>query len=332
MRVSLVGAGRIGRLHARLMSGTPGVFGLTIADADEDRAATVAAEVGAATARSIPEALDVADAVVIAASTDAHAGLVRAAMARGLPIFCEKPLAQDLADTRALAGEIERSEVPFQLGFQRRFDAGYREARRLVAAGELGTIYSVRLAGHDPAPPPESYIATSGGLFRDLTIHDFDILRWLTGLEVEEVYADGAVRASPVFERYGDIDTAVVTVRMTGGALGVVTAARHDPLGYDVRAEIFGSKDSIAVGLGPRMPLRSVEPGVPPPPGPLWPDFLVRFEHAYRAELAEFVRVARGEVASPCTAHDGLQALRIAEAATCAVRDHRPVALTEIPS
>jgi myo-inositol 2-dehydrogenase/D-chiro-inositol 1-dehydrogenase len=332
MRVALIGAGRIGALHARLLTATPGVDRVVIADAMPERATTVARDVGAEAAASIDAALHGAEAVVIAAATDAHAELVRAAIGRGLPTFCEKPLALDLGESIALCGEIERSGVPFQLGFQRRFDAGYREARRLVETGELGTIYVVRLAGHDPAPPHESYIPVSGGLFRDFSIHDFDVLRWLTASEVEEVYADGGVRGFDVFARYGDIDTAVATFRLTGGAFAVLTVARHDPLGYDIRTELFGSKDSVSVGLGPRTPIRSVEPGVAGPAGPVWQNFLVRFEDAYRAEFAAFVRVARGELASPCTARDGVEALRLAEAATVAVKEHRIVRLADIAS
>ncbi len=332
MRVALIGAGRIGRMHARLLSATPGFDEVVVADAIPERAASVAAEVGAQAAPSIEAALDGADAVAIAAATDAHAGLVRVAIGRGLPTFCEKPLAADLADTLAVAAEIEASGVPFQLGFQRRFDAGYSEARRLVESGELGTVYVVRLAGHDPEPPHEAYIPASGGLFRDFSIHDFDILRWLTGSEVEEVYADGGVRGFPVFAKYGDVDTAVATLRLASGALAVLTCTRHDPLGYDIRAEVFGSRDSVSVGLGPQTPLRSVEPGVAPPPGPAWRDFINRFEDAYRAEFAAFVHVAKGELPSPCTARDGVQALRIAEAATTALKDHRIVALAEIPA
>jgi myo-inositol 2-dehydrogenase/D-chiro-inositol 1-dehydrogenase len=332
MRVALIGAGRIGALHARLLTATPGVDRVVIADAMPERATTVARDVGAEAAASIDAALHGAEAVVIAAATDAHAELVRAAIGRGLPTFCEKPLALDLGESIALCGEIERSGVPFQLGFQRRFDAGYREARRLVDTGELGTIYVVRLAGHDPAPPHESYIPVSGGLFRDFSIHDFDVLRWLTASEVEEVYADGGVRGFDVFARYGEIDTAVATFRLTGGAFAVLTVARHDPLGYDIRTELFGSKDSVSVGLGPRTPIRSVEPGVAGPAGPVWQNFLVRFEDAYRAEFAAFVRVARGELASPCTARDGVEALRLAEAATVAVKEHRIVRLADIAS
>jgi myo-inositol 2-dehydrogenase / D-chiro-inositol 1-dehydrogenase len=330
MRVALIGAGRIGTLHARLLSATDGVEALTIADALPERAASVARDVGATAAPSIDAALDSAEAVVIAAATDAHAPLIRASIGRGLPTFCEKPLALDLGDSIALCGEIEGSGVPFQLGFQRRFDAGYREARRLVETGELGTLYIVRMAGHDPAPPHEAYIPVSGGLFRDFSIHDFDVLRWLTGTEVDEIYADGGVRGFEVFAKYGDVDTAVATFRLANSAFAVLSVARHDPLGYDIRTELFGSKDSVSVGLGPRMPLRSVEPGVPGTAGPVWQNFLVRFEDAYRAEFGAFLRVARRELASPCTARDGVEALRISEAATIAVKDHRIVRMSEI--
>ena len=332
MKVALLGAGRIGALHARLLAELPDAPELFVADVDAARAVTVATAVGATAAPTIEAAVEMAEALVITAATDAHADLIRRGLARGVPIFCEKPLALTLAETLEVVAEVERAGSAVQLGFQRRFDPGYREARRMIAAGELGTLYAARLAGHDPAPPPEAYIPASGGIFRDFSIHDFDIIRWLTGAEVEEVYAVGAVRGFEVFGKYGDVDTAVATLRMADGALVALTVARHDPLGYDVRAELFGSRDSVSVGLGPRMPLRSVEPGVPPPPGPAWRDFLVRFEVAYRAELAEFLRLARGEMPSPCTVRDGLAALRVAEAATRSLDEHRPVRVAEIAS
>ncbi|HEX5466849.1 MAG TPA: Gfo/Idh/MocA family oxidoreductase [Candidatus Limnocylindrales bacterium] len=330
MRLAQLGAGRIGRLHARLLAELIDPLDLIVADIDAARAAEVAAAVGATPAASIDEAVGRADALVIAAATDAHAGLVRRGLERRIPVFCEKPLARSLTETVALVEAVEASKVPVQVGFQRRFDPAYREARRLVETGALGTIYAIRLAGHDPAPPHEAYIPTSGGIFRDFSIHDFDALRYLTGSEVAEVYADGEVRGFPVFGRYGDVDTAVATLRLVDGTLAVLTVTRHDPLGYDIRTEIFGSGDSVAIGLGPRTPLRSLEPGVPPPAGPTWSDFLVRFEDAYRAELAAFLQVARGEIATPCTARDGLAALLVAEAADRSRHEHRPVAIAEI--
>lgn len=331
MRIALLGAGRIGRLHARLLQQTDGVDSLVVGDADAERAADVAKGVGATGAPTIEATLDEADAVVIAAATTAHAELIRASIDRKLPTFCEKPLAPSLDETIAIAADIDRSGIPFQLGFQRRFDPAYREVHRLIRAGELGTLYVVRLAGHDPEPAHETYIAQSGGLFRDFSIHDFDILRWMTGCEVEEIYADGGVRGFPVFAKYDDVDTAVATLRLAGGPYTVLTVARHDPLGYDIRTEVFGSRDSVAVGLGPRTPIRSVEPGVPPPAGPAWQDFLVRFESAYAAEFDAFVAVARDGIPSPCTAQDGVAALRVAEAADRSLREHRPVRLEEIP-
>jgi len=331
MRITLIGAGRIGSLHARLLAATPGIDQLIVADVDSARAREVAATVGAQAIDSIPAAIGAADAVVIAAATTAHAELIIASVDAGRPTFCEKPLAEDLGHTLSVAAHIEASGVPFQLGFQRRFDAAYREARRLVATGELGTLYAMRMAGHDPEPPHESYIPQSGGLFRDFSIHDFDVLRYLTGREVVEVYADGGVLGFPVFAKYNDVDTAVATLRLDDGMLAVLTVARHDPLGYDIRTELFGSRDSVSVGLGPRTPMRSVEPGVPPPAGPAWPNFLDRFEAAYVAEFAAFLRVAAGLEPSPCTARDGVEALRVAEAATRSLHEHRPVAIAEIP-
>lgn len=331
MRIGLLGAGRIGQAHAQVLAAIDDVEELLIADPASAAAATLAARTDGM-AMPVERLLAEADALVIAAMTDAHAPLVRAGLERGIPIFCEKPLAADLPNAIVLAEEIERAGTPFQLGFQRRFDKGYLEAKRMVDSGELGTLYSMRMAGHDPAPPHESYIPVSGGLFRDFSGHDFDILRWLTSDEVEEVYADGSVRGFPVFAKYDDVDTAVATLRMRSGVLVVMTVSRHDPRGYDIRTELFGSKDSISVGLGPRQVIRSVEPGVPAPEGPAWPNFQDRFADAYRDEMLGFFMVARGEMETPCTARDGVESARIAEAATLALKEHRTVRLDEIPA
>jgi myo-inositol 2-dehydrogenase/D-chiro-inositol 1-dehydrogenase len=269
--------------------------------------------------------------VVIAASTDDHPMLIREALARGLPTFCEKPLAASLADSIAVRADIEAAGVPFQLGFQRRFDPAYMEARRLIETGALGTVYHISLRSHDPAPASEQFIASCGGLFRDLSIHDVDMLRFLSGGEVAEVFAIGSAKGFPTFERYDDYANAVATLQLVDGTPVVLSAARHDPLGHDVRAEVFGSHDSVSVGLGPRTPLRSLEPGVPPPAGPPWHIFLDRWDDAYRDEMTAFVEVATGLRSSPCNAHDGVAAMRIAEALTLSAREHRIVPLAEIP-
>lgn len=332
MKIAIFGAGRIGPLHARTLLEHPAVEQLTITDVIADRAVRVAAELGISAVGTTDEALDGADAVVITASTEEHPALIRAAIARHLPVFCEKPLAANLADSVALMAEIEARDAPFQLGFQRRFDPAYVEARRLVASGELGTLYMLSLRSHDPEPASEEFIASSGGMFSDLSIHDFDILRFLTAREVEEVFCLGSSRDFPVFEKYHDCAMAVASMQLDDGTPVVLSWARHDPLGHDVRTEIFGSRDSVSVGLGPRMPLRSLEPGVPPPAGPPWHSFLDRWEEAYHDEMIAFIDVARGERPSPCSARDGVAALRIAEAATMALTEHRIVRLEEIPA
>ncbi len=199
-----------------------------------------------------------------------------------------------------------------------------------MESGELGRLYVVRLAGHDPEPPHEAYIATSGGLFNDFSVHDFDVTRYLTGQEIVEVYADGDVLAFETFAKYDDVDTAVATLRLSEGTRAILSCTRHDPLGYDIRTELFGSRDSVSVGLGPRTPMRSVEPAVPPPAGPAWKAFPERFADAYREELRAFLRVANGEEESACTARDGLEAVRVAVAATRSMREHRPVKVAEV--
>jgi myo-inositol 2-dehydrogenase/D-chiro-inositol 1-dehydrogenase len=332
MHVGLVGAGRIGAFHARVLAASPAVDRLTVADLDAELAARVATGVGAGAAsrpRDLPDAG--VDALVIAAATAAHAELIHLGADAGLPTFCEKPIALDLETTDGVIEHAAKAGIALQIGFQRRFDAGYQEARRRRAAGELGRLYVVRLATHDPAPPHEGYVSVSGGIFRDLHIHDFDSLRWVTGQEVIEVYADGAVLHDQMFARHGDVDTAVAVLRLADATLGIVSGSRHDPRGYDVRMELFGSGDSIGVGLDGRSPLRSVEPGVAAPAGRQgYRNFMERFEAAYRAELEAFLEVARGEAASPCTGEDARSALVIAMAADRSRAEHRPVRVEEV--
>ena len=330
VRIALVGAGQIGRLHGALVAADPDVDEVLVADVDADRAAGTAAAIGGRVAPSVPWALDHADAAVVTASTEAHGRLVLAAIERGLPTFCEKPLAFDLAETVELVDQIEARGAVVQVGFQRRFDPAYREARRLIESDELGTVYLVRLIAHDHRPPPEAYIPRSGGLFRDSSIHDFDALRWVTGQEVDEVYASGSVRGFPVFARHDDVDTGAAILTLADGTLGVLSQTRHDPLGYDVRMEIVGSRDAVTVGLGARTPLRSLEPDAPVLAGPAWESFFSRFESAYRDELTTFLGVARGDLSSPCNARDALQAMRIAVAAGRSRDEHRPIRLVDL--
>ena len=326
----MIGVGRMGVVHAQTLSELSDVDAVMVSDADADRAKEAADDLGLELAPSTEALFDSVDAVVIAAATSAHAELIHAAADAGVPAFCEKPISLDLRSTQEVMDHVESSGIALQMGFQRRFDDGYRAAHDLVRNGSLGNLYVIRMAGHDPEPPPEDYIGVSGGIFVDFSVHDFDALRFVTGQEVEEVYADGAVIGFPVFERYDDVDTGVATLRISGGALAILSVTRHDPLGYDIRMELLGSKDSVAVGVDARSPLRSVEPGSAPAPGNSYSNFQDRFKAAYRAEMAAFVDVAGGRRESPCSARDALEALRVALACDRSRREHRPVRIEEI--
>jgi myo-inositol 2-dehydrogenase/D-chiro-inositol 1-dehydrogenase len=326
----VIGVGRMGVVHAQTLSELSDVDAVMVSDADADRAKEAADDLGLELAPSTEALFDSVDAVVIAAATSAHAELIHAAADAGVPAFCEKPISLDLRSTKEVMDHVESSGIALQMGFQRRFDDGYRAAHDLVRNGSLGNLYVIRMAGHDPEPPPEDYIGVSGGIFVDFSVHDFDALRFVTGQEVEEVYADGAVIGFPVFERYDDVDTGVATLRISGGALAILSVTRHDPLGYDIRMELLGSKDSVAVGVDARSPLRSVEPGSAPAPGNSYSNFQDRFKAAYRAEMAAFVDVAGGRRESPCSARDALEALRVALACDRSRREHRPVRIEEI--
>ncbi len=202
--------------------------------------------------------------------------------------------------------------------------------RTAIAGGSLGRLLVARLATHDPAPPSEAYIAGSGGIFRDLHIHDFDALRFVTGEEIVEVYADGAVRETPWFGDHDDVDVAVAVLRLSGGALAILSGTRHDALGYDVRLEAFGMRDSVVAGIDPRSPLRSLEPGVAQPSVPAYGDFMQRFQPAYEAELAAFVATVIDGGPSACTLHEARAALLVALAADRSKNERRPVAPGEI--
>jgi len=330
VRIGIIGVGRIGPFHAHAIAAHADVTSIVITDTDRDRAQHVAAALGATEVASSAALLSQVDGVVIASSTDSHAELIMQAVSAGVPTFCEKPVALDLASTRRVVAQVHEHNGVVQIGFQRRFDHGYRAAREAVQSGALGRVYNMRIAGHDPAPPSESYVSRSGGIFRDLHIHDFDIIRWVLGQDVDEVYMQGAVLVDELFARHDDVDTVAGTLRMSGGTLGVLTGARHDPLGYDIRLELFGSKDSVSVGWDARLPLRSIEPHMPPAPTNAWPTFLERFEQAYREELMVFVDVVAGRTPNPCTVSDAEQSLLVALACDRSRHEHRPVAIAEI--
>lgn len=331
MRIGLAGCGRIGAMHAEVLRELSDVKEIVVADLDLSRSAEVAERLKVSMAESVDDLLSSGlDGIVIATATDSHAELVVRSAAAGLPTFCEKPVAADVEGTLAVITSIAGWDVPVQIGFQRRFDPGHLMARNLVQSGRLGRIHSIRAVTSDPTPPPESFIATAGGLFRDCLVHDFDSIRWMTGREIVSVYARGSNNGADFFARHGDVDTAAVLLTLDDGSLATVSSTRYNGAGYDVRLEVLGEKDSVAIGLDHHTALTSMEAGVDFPAGPVWPSFPQRFAQAYRAEFEAFVDLAREGGSSPCTAEDALEAFYVAEAAEMSRRDNRPVELGEV--
>ncbi|OII60430.1 dehydrogenase [Streptomyces sp. CC53] len=332
MRIGLIGTGRIGTFHAKVLAGHAHVGGLLLTDVDHERAAEVARAIGATAAPSVDEVFSWGvDAVVITSATSAHAELIIRAARAGLPAFCEKPIAPDLDSTLRALHAVAQAGTPLQIGFMRRFDAGYATAREAVRAGRLGRLHTVRTLTSDAAPPPAAYLPVSGGLYRDCLVHDFDMVRWVTGHEVMEVYAVGSDAGPEVFRDAGDVDTAAALLTLDDGTLVTATATRCNGAGYDVRMELAGERDQLGVGLDDRTPITSTEPKGPPPATQPWPGFLERFASAYQGELDAFVRFVRGERDNPCDGREALEALRVAEACELSRREHRPVRLREIP-
>lgn len=331
MRLGLIGLGRIGAFHAATLSALPNVTELVVYDAIPALTASVVSQLGATPARSLQELVDQGiDGVVIAAATDAHSELILAALAMNVPVFCEKPVTKDPADSAEVLGASQASSAPVQIGYPRRFDPAFLAARTAVENGELGWLNTVRSTTLDPAPPPPGYIRASGGIFRDCSVHDFDAIRFVTGQEVTEVYAVGANQGDPLFAELGDVDTAAIVLTLDSGTLAVVSNTRYNPRGYDVRLELHGSKDSVAAGIDEQWPIRSTEPGTTFPAGEPHRFFMDRLAYAFRAELQAFTEVAAGTRPSPCTVADAVEVGWIAEAAALSQHEHRSVAMTEV--
>ena len=331
MRIGLLGLGRIGAFHAETLTGLPAVEELVISDPVPELAEQAAERFGARIAGS-PEAVLASgvDGVVIAAPTPLHAELIELCVAAALPTFCEKPLAHDSREAVRLARRVADAGVPVQIGYPRRFDPAFAAVRAAVADGDLGAVRTVRSTTLDPAPPPRAYLAASGGIFRDCAVHDFDAVRWVTGQEVIEVYAAGTTRDEEWYGEFGDVHTASSVLTMDGGALAVVSNTRYNARGHDVRLEVHGTRDSLAAGLGPGLPLRSAEPGVSFPDGKPFTFFMDRLAEAFRAELTAFTEVVAGQRPSPCTVLDAVETGWVAEACTLSLREHRPVQIEEV--
>jgi myo-inositol 2-dehydrogenase/D-chiro-inositol 1-dehydrogenase len=332
MKIGIIGVGRIGAMHARNFASLAEVEELLLFDSAEGRAAGVASGLGERVrdASTLDSLISLADGVLIATPTTLHPEMVRHCLDARLPVFCEKPIAFDIQAMTSLIADIEMSGVEVLVGFQRRFDPPTVELHRRIRAGEVGTIYLVRALGLDAEIPHLSYIPTSGGIHRDLLIHDLDAVPWLVGEPVVEVYASGSVLVHEAFAEADDVDNTVVMLRFAGGAHALLCGARHNALGYDCRIEVFGSKDSLAVGLNPRTPVTSLDPDGPRVGADAYPGFPERFRDAYLSELSVFLDVIAGRAANPSPARDSIVSFRLAEACEQSRRSGKPVRLDDL--
>jgi len=328
-KVALIGAGRMGQVHGRNAAGSPRFDLVSVVDAHAETAAALAAELGCAVAGQDEVLADpTIAAVLVATSTSTHLDVVLAALAAGKAVFCEKPLDLDLGRLRAHAAELSAPPAPLYVAFNKRFDPNFRALKPRIAAGEIGALESLTLISHDPAPPPPAFIPTSGGLFRDFSIHDFDMARWLLDEQPAELFAWASCLVDPAIAAAGDVDTARIVLRCASGKLCVISNTRRSGYGYDQRAEAYGSKGAILLGDERISTLETwTEAGALA--APIHPGFQARYAASYRAELDHFADVLAG-TAPPLTAYaESVGASALAEAAARSIATGAPVRLAE---
>lgn len=327
----VIGAGRIGTLHAHHLAGAvDGARLRRVYDADPAAAARALKGVpGARVASSLEELLSDPDiqAVVIASPTTLHAEQLRAAAAAGKAIFCEKPVALDLRETISALAAVEAAGVPFQIGFNRRYDPAYAALGHAVQAGEIGAVELFRSQSTDPAPPPLSYVATSGGFYRDSVIHDIDTAHFVVG-PIERVTALGRVLVVPEYAGAGDIDTSILTLEFASGALGVLMNSRRTVHGHDLRVEVHGADGKLVAEDVPRTKLWRY--GASGAGTDTYHYFIDRFLDAYRLELQAFVDAVRSGSSPTPGAEAAISSLQVADAATLSLEEGRPVRVDEV--
>jgi myo-inositol 2-dehydrogenase / D-chiro-inositol 1-dehydrogenase len=333
LKIGLIGAGRIGLLHAEhLTSRIPSAELIMVADWFEEAARQCAERYAIPYAtqnyRAVLNHPDI-QAVVICSSTDTHAKIIEESAQAGKHIFCEKPIALELASIDRALAAVERAGVKLQIGFNRRFDANYHRVHQAVEQGEIGRLHLLHLISRDPVPPPIEYIRVSGGLFLDMTIHDFDMARFLIGSEVEEIFVLAGVMDDPAIGAEGDVDTAVIMLRFTNGVIGTIDNSRRAAYGYDQRVELLGSAGAIRTENNyPNTATISDGHSV-------WRDlplhfFVERYNESYVAEMASFVDAVLHDTPVPVTGRDGRVPVVMARAAQKSLAERRPIRLSEI--
>lgn len=330
--LGVIGVGRIGRVHAHNIKYlVPGAQLLAVSDVMEEAAHQIGAELQVPVVETDYHQLlkrEDLDAVVICSSTDTHAQIIEEAAAAGKHIFCEKPIALQIDRIKQVLAAVEQAGVKLQVGFNRRFDPGFRKAQQMIAEGRIGTPQVVRITSRDPAPPPLAYVKVSGGIFLDMTIHDFDMARFLLGEEVRELMAIGDCLVDPQIGEAGDIDTAIVTLKYENGAIGAIDNCRQAVYGYDQRIEVLGTKGAVVVGN--KTPTELMTYTKEAVCGDVLLDFFMeRYKESYLAEMTEFVECVKNDTEPSVGGIDGLISVQMAYAALESYKTRKPVMVSE---
>jgi len=332
VRVGVIGAGRIGKIHAgNIATRIPSATLVAVADVNAKAAEELGAKWNAKAVADYHKILDDRriQAVAICSSTDTHAKIVQEAAAAGKHIFCEKPIDHTLEKIDAALAAVNKAGVKLQIGFNRRFDSNFKKVRELVASGKIGQPHILRITSRDPAPPPIEYVKVSGGIFLDMTIHDFDMARYLMGSEVTQVFVAGGVMVDPKIGEAGDLDTAITTLWFANGAIGTIDNSRQAVYGYDQRVEVLGSEGMAAVSNNlPDTHVYSNRDGVQSSK-PLY-FFLERYTESFVNEMSEFIESVGSNTPTPVTGADGRAPVVIGMAALKSYKENRPVKLSEI--
>lgn len=332
LNVGIIGAGRIGQVHAKSITyHIPQAKIVAISDIYYEGAEKVAESLGIPNAyEDYHEILNnpEIDAVLICSSTDTHADIAVEAAEAGKHIFCEKPVDLTVAKIKKVIAAVEKAGVKLQIGFNRRYDHNFAEIKRLANDGKLGKLQTIKITSRDPEPPSIDYVKVSGGIFLDMTVHDFDMARFIGG-EVEEVYANAAVTVDEAIGEAGDVDTALIALKFKNGAIGVIDNCRKVCYGYDQRLEVFGTGGQASAANDTPTNVSYINENGNMTDKPLY-FFLERYMQSFTDEMTEFINAVQNDELTKTTVNDGLEALRLGLAAKLSVKEHRPVKLSEI--
>ena len=324
MKIAVIGAGRMGALRTEDLAKVGAE--VTVFNRNLEGAKSLANKFNFRHGDLAEVKNNIFDGYVVATATDSHIDLLADLIPMGKPILCEKPISLTVEETDSVIADCKKFGTQIQVGFQRRFDPPISKAAKLVAHGDVGTLYTMHMYAHDHLPSTLEFLEGSGSIYRDLHVHDFDLIRWITQSDISRVYATQAVREHQQYAKYNDADVSLISVTTESGVQIAITGTRHNPVGHDVRIEIFGSKDSLTVGLNRKTPIHDIDAELSFAET-RYQGFIERFREAFAAETAAFYQFVSGKIANPCPPESAREALRVAIACEESIRTGQSVSL-----